>query len=93
MKAIVAADSDAKQVTFGTGAMPTLEGGRNMGKGKVKLLKKAYDGINKQFHLTNKSEFREKLGVKNYPTYVAYPRGGLGTGGIRAIMGFLEEEG
>lgn len=93
MKAIAAADPDAKQVTFGTGAMPTLEGGRNLGKGKVRLLKKAYDGINKQFHLTNKSEFREKLGVKNYPAYVAYPRGGLGTGGIRAIMGFLEEEG
>ncbi|KAK2627375.1 hypothetical protein QTJ16_003341 [Diplocarpon rosae] len=93
LRAIAAADPACKQVTFGTGAMPTLEGGRNMGKTKVKALKKAYEAINKQFKLTNKSEFREKMGVTNDPVYVCYPRGGLGAGGIRAIMGFLEEEG
>lgn len=93
MKQISIADPEAKQVTFGTGAMPTLEGGRNLGKQKTKMLKKAYDTINKQFKLTNKSEFREKMGVWNEPAYVCYPRGGLGAGGIRAIMGFLEEEG
>jgi nondiscriminating aspartyl-tRNA synthetase len=93
MKMIAAADAEAKQVTFGTGAMPTLEGGRNLGKNKVKMLKKAYEGINKQFKLTNKSEFREKMGCWNDPAYVAYPRGGLGAGGIRALMGFLQEEG
>ena len=73
--------------------MPTLEGGRNLGKTKTKALRKAYEAINKQFKLTNKSEFREKMGVRNEPVYVCYPRGGLGAGGIRAIMGFLEEEG
>jgi nondiscriminating aspartyl-tRNA synthetase len=93
LKAISASDPDAKQVTFGTGAMNTLEGGRNLGKTKVKALKKAYEAINKQFKLTNKSEFREKMGVWNEPVFVCYPRGGLGAGGIRAIMGFLEEEG
>ncbi len=93
MRCIVASDPDVKQVTFGTGASAHLEGGRNISKTKVKALKKAYEAINKQFKLTNKSEFREKLGVKDEPVYVCYPRGGLGAGGIRAIMGFLEEEG
>ena len=58
-----------------------------------KALKRAYEAINRQFRLTNKSEFREKLGCRNDPIFVCYPRGGLGAGGIRAIMGFLEEEG
>lgn len=93
MRQIAAADPEAKQVTFGTGAQDKLEGGRNLGKNKVKFLTKAYETINKQFHLTNKSEFRAKMGAWNDPAYVCYPRGGLGAGGIRAIMGFLEEEG
>jgi aspartyl/asparaginyl-tRNA synthetase len=93
LKGITAADPDTRQVTFGTGAMSHLEGGRNVGKTKVKLLKKAYKAINKHFSLTNKSDFRGKMGVTNEPVYVCYPRGGLGAGGIRAIMGFLEEEG
>ncbi len=91
MKAIAASDPDTKQVTFGTGAMPVLEGGRNLGKTKVRALKKAYEAINKQFKLTNKSEFREKMGVWNEAVYVCYPRGGLGAGGIQAIMGFLKD--
>lgn len=93
MRQIAVADNEAKQVTFGTGAQEKLEGGRNLGKNKVKFLMKAYETINKQFKLTNKSEFREKMGTWNDPVYVCYPRGGLGAGGIRAIMGFLEEEG
>ncbi|KAH8805694.1 aspartyl-tRNA synthetase-like protein [Xylogone sp. PMI_703] len=91
LKHLVGKEPDVKQVTFGTGALDHLEGGRNLGKTKVKALKKAYDTINKNLHLTNKSEFREKLGAKNTPVYVCYPKGGLGAGGIRAIMGFLEE--
>ncbi|EHK97897.1 putative Aspartyl-tRNA synthetase, cytoplasmic [Glarea lozoyensis 74030] len=93
LRSIAAADPDTRQVTFGTGAMPSLEGGRNLGKHKVKALRRAYETINKQFKLTNKSEFREKMGCWNEPVFVCYPRGGLGAGGIRAIMGFLEEEG
>ena len=93
MRQIAAADSEVKQVTFGTGALEKLEGGRNLGKNKVKFLMKAYETINKQFKLTNKSEFREKMGTWNDPVFVCYPRGGLGPGRIKAIMGFLEEEG
>jgi nondiscriminating aspartyl-tRNA synthetase len=93
MRSISLFDPECRQVTFGTGAMPELEAGRNIGRQKQRWLKKAYDAINKQFRLTNKSEFREKLGCFNDVAFVAYPRGGLGAGGIRAIMGFLEEEG
>lgn len=89
MKSIAASDPDVKKVTFGTGAMPHMVGGRNMGKTKVKALKKTYDAINKQFKLTNKSEFREKMGVVNDPAYVCYPKNGLGPSGIKAILGFL----
>ncbi|KAF4616183.1 hypothetical protein G7Y89_g15224 [Cudoniella acicularis] len=92
LKSIAASDPETKQVTFGTGAMSTLEGGRNLGKHKVKALRKAYETINRQFRLTNKSEFREKMGCWDEPVFVCYPRGGLGAGGIRAIMGFLEED-
>lgn len=93
LRSIASADTEAKSITFGTGAQSTLIGGRNLGKTKVKALKKAYEAINKNLKLTNKSEFREKMGAYNDPVYVCYPRGGLGAGGIRAIMGFLEAEG
>lgn len=93
MRGVAASDPDCKQVTFGTGAMPALTGGRNINATKMKALKKAYDAINRHNRLTNKSEFRDKMGVKNDPVYVCYPRGAMGAGGIRAIMGFLEEEG
>lgn len=93
MKSIASSDPDVSSVTFGTGAMPWLEGGRNLGKTKLKALKKAYEEINRHFKLTNKSEFREKMGVVNEPAYICYPRGGLGAGGIKAIMGFLQEDG
>lgn len=92
LKELAASDPDAKQVTFGTGAMPELVGGRNIGKTRVKALKKTYEAINKSRKLTNKSEFREKLGAKDERVYIAYPRGGMGPGGIKAIMGFFGDE-
>lgn len=93
MTATAAADPDCKSVTFGTGASKSLEGGRNLGKTKVKALRKSYEAIAKGLRLTNKSEFRQKMGAKDEPVWVAYPKGGMGAGGIRAILGFLEEEG
>lgn len=92
MKSIVSEDPEIKQVTFGTGALPILNGGRNIGNFKVKALKKAYSKLYQQLKLNNKSEFREKMGVWIDPVYVCYPRGGLGPSAIRAIMGFLGAE-
>jgi nondiscriminating aspartyl-tRNA synthetase len=93
MSSIAAADPDCKTVTFGTGASSEMTGGRNLGKHKVKALKKSYEAINRNLKLTNKSEFRQKLGAKDEPVYVCYPKGGLGASGIKAIMNFLESEG
>ncbi|CAD6443856.1 7d43471b-ce89-4cec-b37f-2df0f61815f4 [Sclerotinia trifoliorum] len=93
MKQLSAAEPDVKRITFGTGAQPHIEGGRNLGKHRIKALKKAYETIVKQARLLGKSEFREKMGTWNDAVYVAYPKGGLGAGGIRALMGFLEEDG
>jgi len=91
MATVAAQEPDLKQVTFGTGATPDIVGGRNVGKNKLKVLKKTYDTINKSLKLTNKSEFREKLGAKDERAYICYPRGGFGPMGIKALLGFLED--
>jgi len=90
---ITALDPDTKSLTFGTGASREVRGGRNIGKAKVSALKKTYEGIERALGLTKKTEFREKLGAKDDPVYVCYPRSALGATGIKAILGFLEEEG
>lgn len=90
---IAGQDPDAKSVTFGTGAMDEIVGGRNLGNYRLKALKKSYEAINKSMKLTNKSEFRQKLGARDERVFVAYPRGGMGVTGIKAIMGFLGAEG
>ncbi|RKF61771.1 Aspartate--tRNA ligase, cytoplasmic [Erysiphe neolycopersici] len=92
MKSIVAEDPEAEQATFGTGALPTVRGGRNIGNFKLKALKKVYGKLYQKLKLDNKSEFREKMGVWSDPVYVCYPSGGLGPFGIKAIMGFLGAE-
>ncbi len=92
MSAIVSQDPDTKSVSFGTGAMEDITGGRNIGKHRMTALKKTYEMINKSLTLTNKSEFRAKLGAKDERVFVAYPRGGLGMTGVKAILGFLGTE-
>ncbi|POS86849.1 hypothetical protein EPUL_001766 [Erysiphe pulchra] len=89
MKSIVAEDPEAKQVTFGTGALPKVRGGRNIGSFKLIALKKAYNKLYQQLKLNNKSEFRDKMGVWSDPVYICFPSGGLGPFGIKAMMDFL----
>ncbi|KFY78560.1 hypothetical protein V499_02304 [Pseudogymnoascus sp. VKM F-103] len=92
MAAIVAQEPDVHSITYGTGATDTVVGGRNMGKGKLKLLKKTYEIINGRLKLTNKTEFREKFGASLDRVYVCYPWRGLGPAGIKAIVDFMQEE-
>ncbi|KFY16359.1 hypothetical protein V492_01401 [Pseudogymnoascus sp. VKM F-4246] len=92
MAAIVAQEPDVHSVTYGTGATDAVVGGRNMGKGKLKLLKKSYEIINKRLKLTNKTEFREKFGASLDRVYVCYPWRGLGPAGIKTIVDFMQEE-
>jgi aspartyl-tRNA synthetase len=39
-----------------------------------------------------KGEFRGKLGAKEDPVFITYPRHGLGPGGIKAIVSFMQED-
>lgn len=86
-----AGQTGVKQLSFGSGATARLIPGHNMGSTKVKVLQRTYEALMKQFKLNRKSEFRAKMGAYEDPTYIAYPRHGLGTRGIRAIMSFFED--
>ncbi|KAK8218215.1 aspartyl-tRNA synthetase [Phyllosticta capitalensis] len=79
-------------VTFGGGASARFTPGHNMKKPRVKVLSKAYHAISQELKLTNKSEFREKLGAHEDPVYVCYPPHGLGPMGVKAILSFFEDE-
>lgn len=64
-----AASTGATSVTFGGGAMATFKVGHNLKGTRVKVLSKAYHAIANELKLTNKSEFREKLGAIEDPIY------------------------
>ncbi|KAM3419308.1 hypothetical protein BST61_g5243 [Cercospora zeina] len=87
-----AAATGATSVTFGGGATAKLTPGHNLKGTRVKVLAKAYHAIATELKLTNKSEFREKLGAQDDPTYVCYPPHGLGPAGVRAILSFFEDD-
>lgn len=55
------------------------------------MLQRTYKTIAQAFKLTQKSDFRQKLGEEEDPIYVCYPPHGLGLTGGRAIVGFFEE--
>ncbi|KAF1808950.1 aspartyl-tRNA synthetase [Eremomyces bilateralis CBS 781.70] len=79
-------------VTFGGGASSHFTPGHNMRGAKVKVLSKAYHAIMTELKLTNKTEFREKLGAKEEASWVCYPPHGLGPMGVKAIMKFFEDD-
>ena len=64
-----AAASGANSVTFGGGAMAKFTPGHNLKGTRVKVLSKAYHAIATELKLTNKSEFREKLGAVEDPIW------------------------
>jgi aspartyl-tRNA synthetase len=87
----LAADGCAN-CTFGGGATASFSPGHNMKGARVKMLSKAYATIVSELKLTNKSEFREKLGARDEPVYICYPPHGLGPMGVRAILAFFEDD-
>ena len=64
-----AAAGGATSVTFGGGASPKLTPGRNLKGTRFKVLSKAYHAIATELKLTNKTEFRTKLGAQDDPVY------------------------
>lgn len=89
LKALAA--SGVTAATFGGGAMNQLVPGHNLKGAKTKMLSKAYHAIVTELKLTNKSEFREKLGAYEDPVYICYPPHGLGPMGVKAILSFFED--
>jgi len=55
------------------------------------VLQKAYKTIADNLKLTQKSEFREKLGAQEDPVWICYPPRGLGPSGMKAILSFFED--
>jgi aspartyl-tRNA synthetase len=86
------ASEGCKNVTFGGGASPNFTPGHNLKGAKVKMLSKAYHAIVTELKLTQKTEFREKLGAKDDPVFVCYPPHGLGPMGVKAILSFFEDD-
>lgn len=84
----LAASMGAKHVTFGVEAN-TFHSMHNLKGLRVKLLQRTFNGISESFKLNQKSGFRKKLGATEDPVYIAWPKRGLGAGGVRAIMTFL----
>lgn len=63
------AASGETSATFGGGASAKMTPGHNLKGTRVKVLAKAYSAIASELKLTNKSEFREKLGATEDPIY------------------------
>ena len=80
-----------KSATFGGAASNEFRPGYNLKGAKVKLLSRAYHTIATDLKLTQKTEFREKLGAEEDPIYVCYPPKGLGPKGVQAILSFFED--
>ncbi len=64
---------DTKQLTFGTGATSELHAAHNLGGIRVRMLQHTYQSITKQFKLTQKGDFRQKLGAEEDAVYMCYP--------------------
>lgn len=86
------ADEGATSVTFGGGATSSFTPGHNLRGARVKVLSKAYHAIASELKLTQKTEFREKLGAEEDPVYVCYPSHGMGPSGVRAILSFFGDD-
>jgi ergosteryl-3beta-O-L-aspartate synthase len=78
--------------TFGAGAAQSFTVGHHMKGAKVKVLSKAYSTIVHELKLTNKSEFREKLGAQDDPIFIGYPAHGMGPMAVKSILSFFEGE-
>jgi len=86
------AQDGTTSVTFGGGASSTFTPGHNVKGTKVKVLSKAYNAISTELKLTNKTEFREKLGAQDDPIYICYPPHGLGPLAVKAILNFFGDD-
>ena len=82
-----------ERLTFGEGATSKLTAGYNIGGTKITPLDKSYQAISATLKLSQKTDFRAKFHTFDDPLYTCYPpHGGLGIGGIQAILDFCRDE-
>ncbi|CBQ72141.1 related to aspartate-tRNA ligase [Sporisorium reilianum SRZ2] len=79
------------KMTFGASATSKLVAKHGLSKVTTKWLTKAYNTLAEHNRLTNKGEFRQKLGAVEDRVYICYPRHGLSPAGIQAIIGFFKQ--
>ncbi|KAJ9478034.1 putative Aspartate--tRNA ligase, cytoplasmic (putative) [Pseudozyma hubeiensis] len=79
------------KMTFGASATSKLVAKHGLSKVTTKWLTKAYNSLAEHNRLTNKGEFRQKLGAVEDRVYICYPRHGLSPAGIQAIIGFFKQ--
>ena len=84
--------SGTKRLTFGSAATSELHAVHNLGGLRVRMLQHTYQSITKQFKLSQKSNFRQKLGAEEDAIYICYPPYGLGIQGSKAIVDFFESD-
>ncbi|CAD6974506.1 unnamed protein product [Tilletia controversa] len=87
-----AASLGAQTITFGAGATPAIEAGHNIGKLHTAALRRTYKSIMASRGLARKTAFRAKMGADDSAPgdrlWIAYPKGGLGARGIKALLAF-----
>lgn len=88
----VAKDSGTKVLTFGGAATPELHPVHHLSGMRVKMLRSTYKRIAKEFKLTQKSDFRQKLGGQEDPIYICFPPHGLGASGGCAVVQSFESD-
>ena len=81
-----------KSLTFGAVATSELQAVHHLHGVRVKMLQRTYQSIANQFKLTQKGDFRRKLGGEEDAVYVCYPAHGLGVRGSRALVDFVESD-
>lgn len=79
------------RMTFGASATSTLIAKHGLSKMTIKWLTKAYNSLAEHNRLTNKGEFRQKLGAVEDRVFICSPRHGLSPAGIQAIIGFFKQ--
>jgi len=85
-----AQEAGAKSVTFGASAASSLEPGHNLSGVRTKMLANSYSAIATSLKVTQKTDFRSKLGAEQEPVFICYPHGGMGPQGVKAILNFFE---
>lgn len=78
-------------ITFGVAVSEELVPAHHIRGARAKVLSRSYATIVSSLKLNTKGEFREKFGVKGDSVYLCYPKGALGMGDLKEIVGFFED--